>query len=716
MLRLRPVRSPRLHGPSGPVRLHPPLATLCVALSLAGCGGDPATTTDDGPATVSSGDTTSDTPTSDPPTTGDGPTGSSGATGDATTGEPLPPAEVPPGCNPIAYAHDCMLPYPSDWYLVPDDALPGGVRVELTPEAAPKSKDGLVVDPLLAHPSDGFSPHMPILALFPAGVDTSNLTFHLDGGDATLAVSSPTLLVHADTGELVPHWVELDAMAEDPARQVLIVRPFVRLADGARYIVAFQGLVGSDGGPVAPPLGFAHIVAAEVADDPVLAPLAARYEQDIFPVLEKIGVARGGLQLAWDFTTATEARNTADMLAIRDDLLAQLDADGPPLMIDAVLPDFSDEMALRVEGRIEVPLYLEEDEPMARLHRGPDGTVTANGAHWVPFTLQVPRTIWPAGAGFAPRRILQYGHGFFGEREEINFGAMRSFSGERGFVMVATEWVGMALEDQADVVDTFFSSPSDAFVFTDRVHQALANQIALSHALRTSIAASEAIQAFGEPIYDPQQLHWYGISQGSIFGMTFMALSPVIEKAVLDVGGGPYSLMMTRSGSFADLFAIVKIAIGDEPLTIQKFIAMSQHTWDRVDPLTYASHVLTDPYPDSPARTLLFTYGVGDHSVTNVASHLLMRAADLALLDPPAETPWRVETTPAPAAGSAAIVVDFMYPNPAGIESRLPDKPPDDENVHEGVRRNPKIRDTIDAFLQPGGKIENFCDGPCDPQ
>ena len=695
-----------------------PAWPLALYVALAGCGGDPPATTVDGASsgesTTAGAPTTEGAPTGGD-TTGDDTTGDD-TTGDATTGEPLPPAEVPAGCNPIAYAHDCMLPYPSDWYLVPDDALPGGVRVELTPEAAPRSMAGAIVDPLVAHPADGFSQHMPILALFPAGIDTTNLTFHPDGGDATLTSASPTLLVRADTGELVPHWVELDAMAEDPTRQALIVRPFVRLADGARYIVAFQGLVGRDGARVPAPLGFAHIVAGAVAGDPVLAPLAARYEADIFPALAQLGVARGDLQLAWDFTTATEARNTADMLAMRDDLLARLDADGPALKIDAVMPDFSAEMALRVEGRIEVPLYLEEDEPMARLHRGPDGAVAANGTHWVPFTLQVPRTIWPLAAGFDPRRIIQYGHGFFGEREEINFGAMRSFSGERGFVMVATEWVGMALEDQGDVIDTFFASPSEAFVFTDRVHQALANQIALSHALRTSIAASAAVQAFGEPIYDPEQLHWYGISQGSIFGVTFMALSPVIEKAVLDVGGGPYSLMMTRSGSFADLFTLLKVAVGDDPLLIQKVIAMSQHTWDRVDPLTYAAHVLTEPYADSPARALMFTYGVGDHSVTNVASHLMMRATGLALLDPPAEAPWGVETTPAPATGSAAIVVDFMWPNPAGIESKLPDKPPDEQNVHEAVRRNPKIRDAIDAFLQPDGKIANFCDGPCDPQ
>jgi hypothetical protein len=701
---LRPVRSSTIH-----------LAAVCVALTVTGCGGDPATTDDATTTTTGEPSTTDFVPTTGDGTTGDDTTGD-GTTADGTTGEPLPPAAVPAGCNPIAYAHDCMLPYPSDWYLVPDDALPGGMRVELTPESAPKSMAGVIVDPLVAHPADGFSPHMPILALFPGGIDTANLTFHLDGGDATLAATSPTLLIHADTGELVPHWVELDAMADDPRNQALILRPFVRLADGARYVVAFQGLVGSDGERVAPPLGFAHILAGEVAGDPVLEPLAARYEADIFPLLEKTGVARGDLQLAWDFTTATEARNTGDMLAIRDDLLAQLDADGPALMIDEVLPDFSDEMALRVEGRIEVPLYLEEDEPMSPLHRGPDGTVTANGTHWVPFTLQVPKSIWPAAAGFEPRRIIQYGHGFFGEREEINFGAMRSFSNERGFVMVATEWAGMALEDQTYVIDTFFADPSGSFGFTDRVHQGFANQIALTHALKTSIAASMAVQAYGEPIYDPQQLHWYGISQGSIFGTTFMALSPTIEKAVLDVGGGPYSLMMTRSGSFSDLFEIVKVAIGDDPLTIQKFIALSQHTWDRVDPLTYASHVLTDPYQGSPARTLLFTYGVGDHSVTNVASHLLMRTLGLALLDPPAETPWGVETTPAPAAGSAAIVVDFMYPNPAGIESKLPDKPPDEENVHEGVRRNPKIRDAIDAFLKPGGVVDNFCDGACDPE
>ncbi|PCC72265.1 hypothetical protein SAMN02745121_01467 [Nannocystis exedens] len=692
------------------------LASLA-ALTVLACGDAGSATTDDagstGTATTTEAATTDETPTT---TSGTTTTDASTTSEDPTTGEPLPPAEVPEGCNPIAYAADCMLPYPSDFFLVEDAGLPNGVRVALTEQAVPKTMMGVAIDNLQSHPADGFSHHMPILALFPEGIDTQNLTFHTDGGDATLAATSPTLLLEADSGELVPHWVELDAMTADPTRQALIVRPFVRLKDSTRYIVAFQGLVAADGTAVAPPLGFSHVLQGDVAGHPVLEPLAQRYEEQIFPALEQAGVSRAGLQLAWDFTTASEARNTDDLAAIREDVIATLGQSGPAVEFDSVIPDYSEEFALRVEGKIEVPLYLEADEPMARIHRGPDGKPAANGTTWVPFTLQVPKSVYPLDADFEPARIIQYGHGFFGEREEINWSAMRAFSTERKFIMVATEWAGMALEDQGAVVEAIFDDPSNVFLFTDRLHQGFANQLALSYAIQTTLAASDELKAFDKLLYAPDEVYWYGISQGSIFGLTFMALSPVVEKAVLDVGGGPYSLMMTRSGSFSMLFDIVKVVIGDQPLAIQKFIALSQHTWDRVDPLTYAPRVLQQPYDDSPERKILFSYGVGDHSVNNLASHLLLRATGIELLDPPAQAVYGLQTTPSPAAGSAGVPVDFHVPELPGIEAEIPPAPADEHNVHELVRRNPKIREQIDMFLRPGGKIENFCDGACDPE
>ncbi|MEZ4450282.1 MAG: hypothetical protein R3B09_12465 [Nannocystaceae bacterium] len=693
----------------------PSFASLLVALALAptlACnGGGTATSatasgtegsTTDGETTTTSTTSTTTTATSTSTTT--------------TGGVDLPPAEVPQGCNPIAYEADCMLPYPSDWYMVADADLPGGTRIALTPEATPKTMLGAPVNNLIEHPADGFSAHMPILALFPRGIDTANLNFHLDGGDASLSPASPTLLINATTKELVPHWVELDAMADDPARQALIVRPFSRLDDQTRYIVAFQGLVDQSGLDVAPPLGFAHILAGEVAGHPILEPLAKRYEDQIFPVITALGADRDDLQLAWDFTTATEARNTADMMAIRDDVIATLSASGPAIMIDKILDDYSDEIQIRFEGRMQVPLYLEADKPMARLHRDGSGKVVANGMHWVPFTLQAPRSLFPMDDKFKPGRIVQFGHGFFGLPEEINWSAMRSFSNERALVMVATGWVGMMEEDQPAVVQAIGKDPSNVFLFTDRLHQAFANQLALSFAVKTSIPASGEVEVFQQPLYDPDQLYWYGISQGSIFGATFLAMTPTIDKGVLSVGGGPYSLMMTRSGTFADLFEIVKITLGDEPLTIQKFIMMSQHTWDRVDPITYAPYLAGAPLPQGTSPQVLFQYGIGDHSVNNLSSHVLLRSSGIPMLDPgTGQWPWGIPTIAGPTAGSAAVAVDFKLANLPGIYAELPDKPSDEENVHELVRRNAAIRDQIDAFMTPGGPIENFCDGACDP-
>ena len=62
------------------------------------------------------------------------------------------------------------------------------------------------------------------------------------------------------------------------------------------------------------------------------------------------------------------------------------------------------------------------------------------------------------------------------------------------------------------------------------------------------------------------------------------------------------------------------------------------------------------------------------------------------------------------------MAVDFHLAELPGIEADLPKDPPDDQNAHELVRRNPKIKEQIDMFLRPGGKIDNYCEGPCDPE
>ncbi|HZF48640.1 MAG TPA: hypothetical protein VE093_08330 [Polyangiaceae bacterium] len=638
----------------------------------------------------------------------------SGCSGSDTPTGSLPPPAVPEGCNPIAYEGDCLLPYPSDVFLVDDASTPSRKRVQFTPQATLETNGHEPVDFLKHHPADGFSRVTPILAVFPEGVSDENLTFHTDDPAATRKADSPTVVLDAETGELIAHWAELDKNTDIAKEQALFVRPFAKLKEKRRYIVAFQGLKDRQGSLLKAPNGFAHILAKETGADPKLKALADRYESSIFPALEKAGVARAALQLAWDFTTGSDEMATRDMLAVRDDVIAKLEATPPAVTITAVLPDHNEEIGLRIEGTIRVPLYLANDQPGAMLHRGADGKVTQNGEAEVPFTLQVPKSALPADASFEPARILQYGHGFFGLREEIDYGYMRGFSLEQKYITIAVDWWGMSEPDQFSLTNGLLNDPGSAFTFTDRLHQAMANMIALSYAVKGPLTEQGDLQRFDKLLYDPDKLYYYGISQGAIFGVTLLSLSPTLDRAAFSVGGGPYSLMMTRSASYTPLFALVEAALPG-PLAIQKFTALTQTTWDRVDPMTYSERVLLDPYPKSPAeRRILMQIGVGDHSVNNLASYINARAMGMKLLDPSPRAIHGLDPVSAPAE-SALVIVDFKLASEPGVDCRLPTE--DEKNdVHEDVRRNAKIKMQLDAFFQPDGTIQNFCDGPCDPE
>ena len=53
---------------------------------------------------------------------------------------------VPPGCNPLASEVDCLLPYPSDFFLVDDPSLPSGKRVALGEAAMVLDAEGASLD------------------------------------------------------------------------------------------------------------------------------------------------------------------------------------------------------------------------------------------------------------------------------------------------------------------------------------------------------------------------------------------------------------------------------------------------------------------------------------------------------------------------------------------------------------------------------------------
>ncbi len=567
------------------------------------------------------------------------------------------------------------------------------------------------VDLTTLHAADGFSPGNQILALFPGGVDPHNLVFHTGDVTKSLEVDSPTLLIDASTGEPVLHFAELDPRAEDDSRRGLVIRPLVRLKDATRYIVAIHSLQDPGGKSIAPPEGFRRIRDGQTSKDPILNPLAKRYASEIFPILAQAGVERKSLQLAWDFTTRSAENATSDMLAVRSDVMNQLATAPPAFKILSVDDNVDVHVFRRIAGSVTVPLYLEENAPMSPLHRDTSGKVTQNGEIEVPFTVLIPRSVGERAAGEPPGRLVQYGHGFFGTRAEAE-NEPTELADEKGFVLVATDWVGMSEEDRNFVADALVSDMANVLAFTDRLHQAMANFIALAMLSKGALAQAPELQVPAGPAYDPSALYFVGHSLGSILGSTYVSLAPDVERAAMTVGGVDFSFMLFRAQPFA-LFLLLTTTVLPDLLDQQKFGYLAQLSFDRIDPIFYAPHLLSDTFPGSPsARHVLYAVGIGDTAVPPLSAELQARSLGIPELSPAPRVVGGLTTAAAPIDGSALIELDFHVSPEPGIEAN---PPASNNQVHEGVRREPAIREAISRFLKPGGVIEQTCDGVCDP-
>lgn len=630
------------------------------------------------------------------------------------TKAPVAQLSIPVGCNPLAADWDCMLPFPSDVFLAEDQAMPSGKRLKFG-NAVMKTKEGTPVDFTELHPADGASVLPQILAVFPEGVDRKSLVFH-DKMEETLQVAtSSTLLLEADTGKPVLHFAELDPRAAEDDRRALIIRPMIRLENRKRYVVAIRKLVNKDGKPVTTPEGFRLLRDNAYASHPVLGPLGKRYEQDVFAVLSKAGVARSELQLAWDFTVRSEENATSDMLEVRRLILDTLEKSPPQVTVTKVdeAPDARTHRL--VHGTMKLPLFLEAPGPLSKLKRDSSGKVVANGTVDVPFEVFVPPS---AATGTEPARAFTYGHGFFGEREELfaSWSAVPAIAEKSRMIGAAVDWVGMAADDEDPVADLIVQNKmSQVFVFTDRVHQAMANQIALAWALKGPLTKEPSLQSGGKPLYDPSTVYWFGISQGHILGSTYVSLSPYVDRAVLQVGGAGFSMMMSRSESFTPFIAFIQILVPDA-LDLQKFLSMSQLSMDRIEPISYAPHLIANGYPGGPAtRKVLLQTALYDSLVPNLASDTHARSLGIGHYAPSVRKVPGLTDVMGPYDGSAQIDFDFMLPvdKRHGIEATIPTA---DNKVHGNLRKLDVVAKQIDAFLKPTGKIESFCEGPCDPQ
>lgn len=611
------------------------------------------------------------------------------------------------GCDPLVPTY-CGFPFPSSVRLADDAATVTGKRVAFTSEMLPRH-NRYKTDPKPWADLDGFSPTGTLLAHFPTAT-IAGLPSQDDLG-LSVTTASPTIVVDVSTGELVPHFAELDMTARNDDERTFMIRPVVRLKDATRYLVAIRHVKDASGAEIAPSPAFAALRDGTPSDDASVEDRRALYA-DVFAKLASAGVERESLQLAWDFSTASRESITKYMVQMRDEALAAVGTKGPSYEITSVEDDPNPHVRRRIHGYMNAPSWLDTTESGGTVVFGADGKPARQGTAKFGFVVHVPNSAVNGTPGY----LLQNGHGLLGGFDEGANSYLATIADEKNYVAFAVNWVGMSgSDDVAGVGDDF---PTIANALTGdigdfakvvmRQHQGVVNSLVAMRMMRGDFAADPAVTFDGKSAIDTSQGFYRGDSQGGIFGTTYMAVTTDVTRGLVSVPGAPYSLLLNRSADFGPFFTLIR-GVYPTAMDIQMVLGMVQMLWDRTDPGGYAGYLTGSTLSGTPAHQLLIHVGLGDHQVTPLGAEWIARTVGAKTLAPQTRAVWGIDEAASPYAGSSALV-EFDYGLPAAPKTNTP--PGGFPDPHEWVRKTPEAYGQADVFFRTG-RFEQTCAGAC---
>jgi hypothetical protein len=681
----------------------------------------------------------------------DGGTGSGSGSADAGCPKaPTPPTDAAPllgaACDPLVPSH-CGFPFPSNVYLVPDSTTKSGFKVAIPKEAMPVSAQVGALDPGVVADSDGFSPGQTILTQMPGATITGLPT--QDTLAMSVTTTSPTILLNADTGELVPHFSELDdEIGEGPSTQTFMIRPVVRLGDATHYIVAIRHL------PPSPT--FKALRDGTASCDPSVALRKTLYA-DIFAKLNAAGIDPSDLQIAWDYTTATQANNTQWLLHMRDDALAYATANSisytlfPPapagttpdpsspscnnLTVSTVNATETHAMSpneigsgncsqdgptphiwRRLFGLMTVPIYTTSPNPAldadmtmpAGLNFGPDGMPAQNGLAQYEFEVSIP-----TAATVTPGNPLANGHGLLGHKTEGDSSYLPLIDDQGDFVSIAVDFVGFSADDNNVVTNMLGTDVTQFKNIVGRQHQGFINSLLAMRVIK-ELATDPTTYFNGNPTIDPSKVYYRGDSQGGIMGTTYMAISTDVTQGVLGEPGSPYSLLLNRSADFGPFFVLMKIAFGTGA-NIQTTLGLLQMVWDRTEPDGYMPYIVSNMLPSTPAHNILIHDNIGDYQVTPLGAHVIARAVGAKNLSAVNREIYGIPDAPGPLTGPT--IVEWSWGLEPAPETNIPpsnlctpDASPLCGDPHDQLRIQPSSIAQEVQFFHTGAVVQT-CGG-----
>lgn len=646
----------------------------------------------------------------------------------------------------------CMLPFPSDFYTVNDSQSPTGKRVRFTEGSMPRNEEDKVIDPSKFGHSDGFSHGQGIVVRIPgldslAAVDANNLVPLNHLGEYSRP-DQRVVVINADTGERHPIWAEADSNAGFDGDRTLEIKPAKNFDAKGRYIVALRNLTDVSGRALKAPDAFRYYRDQVKSGQKPIEDRRSHFES-IFRTLKKSGIKRSELYLAWDFTVASNENNYKRALSMRDRAFAELgdtnladrvvQGNAPNFQIDSVqtyTPGQNSEIARRIKGSFTVPCFLEPDcGPGGTMNIGTDELPTRNGHYEANMDCIVPQVAVAAGA--PKMRPMVFGHGLFGDASGVAGGPNPPLA-QTGMILCATDEIGMSNSDVVQVLTKALPDLSNFDVLTDRLAQALINELFLARLMYhpDGLGGHAAFQdgngvTAGETLIRTDEVFYQGASQGGILGGPLTALSPDFVQSALLVGAMTYSILLPRSTNY-DLYKSLLYEMYKDQMSHPLLLQLMQMLWDRSEPNGY-THVMTDnPPPNTPEHKVFLAVALGDHQVSNFTSDTMARSLDMKTNQVPIdEGRWpdydelwdipRLTASDYPFHGNSVVYFDGgpPRPNPNNPNQIIGTDVPTLINQPNRVAQDPHgapggatvAIQMTSTFLQPNGYIEDVCGG-----
>ena len=200
----------------------------------------------------------------------------------------------------------------------------------------------------------------------------------------------------------------------------------------------------------------------------------------------------------------------------------------------------------------------------------------------------------------------------------------------------------------------------------------------------------------GKPVVDTSKIYYIGGSLGGIQGNTLMAYDPNLQRGVLAVPGGDWSLLFERSNAWHLLMGAAQGSYTDQSY-YQLNLALLGMAMEPYDPITTAAHVIKDPLFGNPTKNILMWYSMGDCLVTNLSTEVVARTMGIQMLDPSVKQPWGITQIAGPLDNGVVVFDD--HPTPLPPDTNVP--PATDNGTHSGINKKPAaIRFAQDFLLQ----------------